>query len=154
MFFDYKQKCQIKYITMKRNLASRKQVFNSNKHPKISNDQQFRWHERCERREKEKKYELALQILKLDHDIDLTSVLKDMSRESEPMVVHIPDSDPNPSIFFMVSHEDRIKVEELCSQRHNLRIQDITEIASQVLCERALKELESCKKMLLKITCC
>ena len=86
-------------------------------------------------------------------DIDLTSVLKDMSKKSEPMVVHLPDNDSNPSVILMIPQEDRIRVEELCSQRSNLRIQDITEIASEVLCERALKELESCKKLLLKITC-
>lgn len=139
---------------MKRNPTSRKQVFNSNKHPKVSNNQQFRWQKKCERKRKEEEDKFALQIMKFDiPDIDLTSVLKDMSKKSEPMVVHLPDNDSNPSVILMIPQEDRIRVEELCSQRSNLRIQDITEIASEVLCERALKELESCKKLLLKITC-
>ena len=139
---------------MKRNPTSRKQVFNSNKHPKVSNNQQFRWQKKCERKRKEEEDKFALQIMKFDiPDIDLTSVLKDMSKKSEPMVVHLPDNDFNPSVILMIPQEDRIRVEELCSQRSNLRIQDITEIASEVLCERALKELESCKKLLLKITC-
>ncbi len=139
---------------MKRNPTSRKQVFNSNKYPKTSSNQQFRWQGRCERKRKEKEDKFAIQIMKFDiPDIDLTSVLKDMSKKSEPMVVHLPDNDPNPSIILMIPQEDRIRVEEICSQRSNLRIQDITEIASQVLCERALKELESCKRLLLKITC-
>ena len=149
---------------MKRNPQARRHVINSNKYPKVSNNQQFRWQERCERKRKEHEDKFALQIMKIDiSDIDLTSVLEDMNRKSEPMVVSLPDINPmdinlldndlNISIILTIPQEDRIKVEEFCSKRSNLRMQDITEIASQVLCERDFKELESCKKLLLKITC-